>query len=226
MRVLVVEDEKDLNDIMTKRLKQEGYTVDACYDGMDAWDYIMLSDYDVILLDIMIPRMSGLELLEKLRKERMTTKVILITAKDEVEERVYGLDCGADDYMVKPFSFEELLARIRAITRRSAKMATNIYQIANLTVDFKKREVLRDQTMIIPLSAKEFALLEYLIQNQGIVLSRDKIERKLWSFDYEGGSNIIDVYIRYLRKKIDDGYEPKLIHTVRGVGYVLRDETE
>lgn len=223
MRLLLVEDEKDLNDIMKKRLVKQGYSVDSCYDGDEAVEYIKAGEYDVIILDVMIPGKSGLELLQQMRNRGNLTKVILVTAKDTVEDRVRGLDYGADDYLVKPFAFEELLARLRVMTRRSAKQATNVCTVENLSVDFESRTVKRGD-VVIPLSTKEFALLEYLVRNQGVVLSRSQIEQNLWSFDYEGGSNIIDVYIRYLRKKIDEKFEPKLIHTVRGVGYVLRKQ--
>ncbi|BBF43724.1 DNA-binding response regulator [Lachnospiraceae bacterium KM106-2] len=223
MRLLVVEDERDLNEILTKRLLKANYNVDSCYDGQEALDYIEAGEYDVILLDVMLPEMNGLELVQKIRRERNKTKVLLLTAKDSIEDRVMGLDSGADDYLIKPFAFEELLARIRVMTRRSTNEATNVYQLADLCVDCEKHVVKRDNT-IIRLSSKEFSLLEYLIRNQGVVLSRDKIEQNLWNFDYDGGSNVIDVYIRYLRKKIDEPYELKLIHTIRGVGYVLREE--
>ncbi|MDO5294137.1 MAG: response regulator transcription factor [bacterium] len=224
MRILMVEDEIDLNNIISKRLKQAGYNVDSCLDGREALDYIFTGEYDVILLDIMLPELDGLSVVKKIRKKQDKTKVLLLTAKDSIEDRVMGLDCGADDYLVKPFAFEELLARIRVMTRRSTDAVTNIYKVADLSVDIKSHIVKRGDT-VISLSSKEFALLEYMIHNQGVVLSRSKIEQKLWNFDYEGGSNVIDVYIRYLRKKIDQNFEPKLIHTVRGAGYVLRVET-
>ncbi len=224
MRILVVEDEKDLNEIITKRLQKEKYTVDSCYNGRDALDYLFAADYDVVLLDVMLPEMNGLEVVRKMREKQDPTKVLLLTAKDSIEDRVKGLDCGADDYLIKPFAFEELLARIRVMTRRMTNSATNLYQVANLSVDTEKHLVKRGEE-VISLSSKEFSLLEYMIRNQGVVLSRAKIEQSLWNFDYEGGSNVIDVYIRYLRKKIDQGYEPKLIHTVRGAGYVLREES-
>lgn len=224
MRILVVEDEKDLNEIITKRLQKEKYTVDSCYNGRDALDYLFAAHYDVVLLDVMLPEMNGLEVVRKMREQQDLTKVLLLTAKDSIEDRVKGLDCGADDYLIKPFAFEELLARIRVMTRRMTNSATNLYQVANLSVDTEKHLVKRGEE-VISLSSKEFSLLEYMIRNQGVVLSRAKIEQSLWNFDYEGGSNVIDVYIRYLRKKIDQGYEPKLIHTVRGAGYVLREES-
>ena len=223
MRILVVEDERDLNSIILKRLNKAGYTVDSCYDGEEALDYMKLGEYDVILLDIMLPKMNGLDLVRTLRKNRDKTPVLLLTAKDGIEDRVTGLDSGADDYLVKPFAFEELLARIRVLTRRSIDEVTNVFTIANLSVDCDTRIVKRGD-VVIPLSSKEFSVLEYMIRNQGIVLSRAKIEQHIWNFDYEGGSNVIDVYIRYLRKKIDQDFEPKLIHTIRGAGYVLRDE--
>lgn len=223
MRILVVEDERDLNSIIVKRLNKAGYSVDSCYDGEEALDYMRLGEYDVILLDIMLPKMNGLDVVRTLRKKRDKTPVLLLTAKDAIEDRVMGLDNGADDYLVKPFAFEELLARVRVLTRRSIEEVTNVFTVANLSVDCDARIVKRGET-VIPLSSKEFSVLEYMIRNQGIVLSRAKIEQHIWNFDYEGGSNVIDVYIRYLRKKIDQDFEPKLIHTIRGAGYVLRDE--
>lgn len=223
MRILLVEDEVDLNDIISKRLDLAGYSVDSCFDGQSALDYISMADYDAIILDIMLPGLDGLAVLQKLRQAGNLVPVLLLTAKDSVEDRVAGLDTGADDYLVKPFSFAELLARIRVLTRKAAGNPTNIYQLADLIVDTESRSVKRGGREI-SLSAKEFALLEYLIRNQGAVLTREQIERNIWNFDYEGGSNIIDVYIRYLRRKVDDGFTKKLIHTVRGIGYVLKDE--
>lgn len=223
MRILVVEDERDLNSIILKRLNKAGYSVDSCLDGEEALDYLSMGEYDVILLDIMLPKINGLDVVKTLRKNRNKTPVILLTAKDSIEDRVMGLDSGADDYLVKPFAFEELLARIRVLTRRSVDEVTNVFTVANLSVDCDTRIVKRGEK-VIPLSTKEFSVLEYMIRNQGVVLSRAKIEQHIWNFDYEGGSNVIDVYIRYLRKKIDQDFEPKLIHTIRGAGYVLRDE--
>ncbi|WP_455716451.1 response regulator transcription factor [Anaerosporobacter sp.] len=223
MRILVVEDEKDLNTIIKKRLNKEGYSVDSCFNGEEALDYMRLAEYDVIVLDIMLPKLNGLDLVRLMRKNRDKTPILLLTAKDGIEDRVMGLDSGADDYLVKPFAFEELLARIRVLTRRSIDEATNIFTVADLMVDCDTRIVKRGNT-VISLSSKEFSVLEYMIRNQGVVLSRAKIEQHIWNFDYEGGSNVIDVYIRYLRKKIDQNFEPKLIHTIRGAGYVLRDE--
>ena len=221
MRILIAEDEKDLNKIIKKRLEKEGYTVDACFDGEEAADYLQLAEYDAAILDIMMPKKSGLEVLKEIRKKGEKLPVLFLTAKDSIEDRVEGLDTGADDYLVKPFAFEELLARIRVMTRKQMKQKTNKYEIADLKVYLDSHQVFRGDKEIV-LSNKEFSILRYLILIQGIVLGRDKIEQHIWNYDYAGGSNVIDVYIRYLRKKIDDGFEPKLIHTVRGAGYVLR----
>ncbi|MGE4354355.1 MAG: response regulator transcription factor [Oscillospiraceae bacterium] len=223
MRILIVEDERDLNDILAKKLKAENYSVDTCFDGSTALDYISGTEYDVILLDIMLPFLNGLEVLKTMRADGNKTPVLLLTARDSVEDRVTGLDAGADDYLVKPFALDELLARIRVMLRHATGGVSNSLKIANLTMDCDTMTVMRDETAVI-LSGKEFAILEYLMRNQGIVLSRDKISRHIWNYDYEGGSNVVDVYIRYLRKKVDEGFSPKLIHTVRGVGYVLREE--
>lgn len=221
MRILIAEDEKDLNQIIKKRLEKEGYTIDACFDGEETLDYLAAAEYDAAILDIMMPKKSGIEVLKELRRKGSGLPVLFLTAKDSIEDRVEGLDLGADDYLVKPFAFEELLARIRAMTRKQTKQKTNEYRIADLEVYLDSRQVFRQGKEIV-LSNKEFSILRYMIRNQGIVLSRDKIEQHIWNYDYAGGSNVIDVYIRYLRKKIDDGFEPKLIHTVRGAGYVLR----
>mgnify|MGYP003419330588 FL=1 len=221
MRILIVEDEIDLQNILVKRLSLENYSVDACDNGNDAIHYIRMTSYDLVILDIMLPGANGLQVLQTIRAEHNSTPVLLLTAKDAIEDRVAGLDLGADDYLVKPFAFDELLARMRVLTRRQIGSTTNIYQIDDLIVDSNKQKVSRAGNLI-ELSSKEFAILEYMIRNKDVVLTRDKIEQHVWNYDYEGGSNIIDVYIRYLRKKIDSGYETKLIHTIRGAGYVLR----
>lgn len=223
MRVLIAEDEKNLNKILTERLKAEHYSVDSCYDGQEALDYLASAEYDAVVLDIMMPVLDGLSVLKKMREKNDSTPVLLLTAKDSIEDRVQGLDAGANDYLVKPFAFEELLARIRVLLRKPAETPKTCYQVADLEVHMDTRKVLRAGKEV-KLSGKEFALLRYMIQNAGIVLSRDRLEEHLWNFDYAGGSNVIDVYIRYLRKKIDEGHEQKLIHTVRGAGYVLRAE--
>ena len=222
MRILIAEDQKDLNRIITKRLSAEGYYVDSCFDGEEALSYIEMAEYDGIILDIMMPKRDGLSVLHSLRKIGIGTPVLFLTARDAVEDRVLGLDSGADDYLVKPFAFDELIARIRAMTRKSAGNSSNIFSVADLVMDTASHTVTRGGKEIA-LSAKEFSLLEYLLRNKGHVLSRTMIENNLWNFDYSGGTNAVDVYIRYLRKKVDDGFEPKLIHTVRGCGYVLKE---
>lgn len=222
MRILVAEDERDMNHIITKRLKEEGYSVDSCYDGMQVFDYLPCAEYDAIILDIMMPKMDGLQVLKKLRSKNNQTPVLLLTARDSIDDRVTGLDAGADDYLVKPFAFQELLARIRVMLRKPASVKTTVYTVGDLEIHTDTHQVIR-AGQEIHLSAKEFSLLRYMVQNVGIVLSREKLEQHIWNYDFSGGSNVIDVYIRYLRKKIDDRFEPKLIHTIRGEGYVLRE---
>ena len=227
MRILVIEDEKNLNDIIVKRLILEKYGVDTCFNGNDALEYIFSTEYDVIVSDIMLPGIDGFEILKRIREKGIKTPVLLLTALDGIEDRVKGLDYGADDYLVKPFAFDELMARIRVLLRRNStngnSNASNIFSIANLTVNCNSHDVFRDDVPI-KLSTREFTILEYMIRNKERVLSREQIEQHIWKYDYEGGTNVIDVYIRYLRKKIDKDFEPKLIHTVRGIGYVLKVE--
>ena len=227
MRILVVEDEQNLNDIIVKRLILEKYGVDTCFNGNDALEYIFSTEYDVIISDIMLPGIDGFEILKRIREKEIKTPVLLLTALDGIEDRVKGLDYGADDYLVKPFAFDELMARIRVLLRRNStngnSNASNIFSIANLTVNCNSHDVFRDDVPI-KLSTREFTILEYMIRNKERVLSREQIEQHIWNYDYEGGTNVIDVYIRYLRKKIDKDFEPKLIHTVRGIGYVLKVE--
>lgn len=221
MRLLIAEDEKDLNRVLVNQLTAAGYTADACFDGEEALDFLRLAEYDAVILDIMMPKLDGLQVLKSMREKRDKTPVLLLTARDGVEDRVKGLDCGADDYLVKPFAFDELAARIRVLMRRSSGQTDNCFTLSDLIVDCDRRSVRRGDTKI-SLSSREFSILEYMIRNQGIVLSREKIEQHIWNFDYAGGSNVVDVYIRYLRRKIDDPFTPKLIHTVRGAGYVLK----
>lgn len=221
MRILVVEDEKDLREVIIKTLKLAYYSVDGCDNGIDAKHYIESTTYDAVLLDVMMPGMDGFSVLKKIREANNKTPVIILSAKDQIEDRVNGLDLGADDYLVKPFSFDELLARLRVVIRRKADRVTNQLSIADLVMDLDKHEV-RRRNQLIELSSKEFAVLEYMMHSQGIVLSRNQIEEHVWDYDYEGASNVVDVYIRYLRKKIDQDYGVKLIHTVRGAGYVLK----
>ncbi len=222
MRILIAEDEKALNRILVKQFTKLGYSVDSCFDGESVFDFIKLADYDAIVMDVMMPKKDGFTVLEEMRQMKNRTPVIFLTAKTEISDRVYGLDLGANDYLVKPFSFEELAARVRMITRDSKDNTTNVFSVGDLTVDVKSREVKRAGQKI-DLSAREYSILEALIRNAGTVMSREKIENSVWNYDYEGGTNVIDVYIRYLRKKIDDDFETKLIHTVRGVGYILKE---
>lgn len=225
MRILIAEDERDLNRLIKKRLKESGYSVDACFDGEEVLDYLQCAEYDALILDIMMPKMDGIAVLRKLRKRENAIPVLLLTAKDSIEDRVTGLDAGADDYLVKPFAFEELLARLRVLLRKPVTQKSSVLRVADLSLHMDTRQVFRSDKEI-RLSSKEYALLHYMMQNAGVVLSRDKLEQHVWDYDFSGGSNVIDVYIRYLRKKVDDGYENKLIHTVRGHGYILREDAK
>lgn len=222
MRLLLVEDEKSLNKMLAKQLMQAGYGVDSCYDGAEAEDYLQSTHYDVVILDIMMPKKDGISVLRDMRKAKNPAPVLLLTAKDSTEDRVLGLDSGADDYLIKPFDFSELLARLRALLRRGSAAQETVLQVADLSLNPATHAVMRAGKEIM-LSAREYSILECLMRNAGLVLSREKIENHIWSYDYQGGSNVIDVYIRYLRKKVDDEFDVKLIHTIRGVGYVLKE---
>ena len=224
MRILIAEDERDLNQLIKKRLKDAGYSVDACFDGEEVFDYLLCAEYDALVLDIMMPKMDGITVLKKLRREGNILPVLLLTAKDSIEDRVTGLDAGADDYLVKPFAFEEMLARLRVLLRKPVTEKSSILNVADLSLHVDTRRVFRGDREL-QLSSKEYSLLHYMMQNAGVVLSRDKLEQHVWDYDFSGGSNVIDVYIRFLRKKVDEGYDKKLIHTVRGHGYVLKDDT-
>ncbi len=221
MKVLVVEDARDMNLLITKTLKKAGYSVDGCFDGEEALTYLLGAEYDAILLDVMLPKLDGFSLLQRLRSQHINTPVLLLTARDAVADRVKGLDLGADDYLIKPFDFDELLARIRAITRKYAGHRSNLLSIADLYIDTKKRTASRggEEIALLP---KEFTILEYMLRNKGIVLSREQLENQIWNYEYTGNSNNIDVYISRLRKKIDYASQVKLLHTIRGIGWVLR----
>lgn len=223
MRVLVVEDQPEMNALLVKQLNDAHYSVDGCLNGNDALDYLAGGAYDAVVLDVMLPGVDGLEVLRRRRAAGDKTPVLLLTARDGVEDRVRGLDSGADDYLVKPFALAELLARLRVLIRRRSDQVSDIITVGDLRVDCAARTAARGGQNIA-LSAREFAVLEYLARNAGVVLSRERISQGVWNYDYEGGSNVVDVYIRYLRKKIDEGRDRRLIHTVRGVGYVLREE--
>ena len=221
MRILVVEDQKDLNEIIVRKLTNEHYSVDTCFDGDDALDFIRCAEYDGIIMDIMLPGTTGIGVLKEMRSAGKKTPVLLLTALGTVEDRVAGLDAGADDYLVKPFDFDELMARIRAIIRRGGDRADNVMTLGDLIIDPESRTVTRAGSEI-SLTAKEFDILEYLMQNKGKVLSRDKLSNHIWNYDYDGGSNVIDVYMYHLRKKIDAGFDEKRIVTVKGAGYMIR----
>ena len=223
MRVLVAEDAKDMNRLIVKTLTRAGYSVDGCYNGEEALDFLAGAEYDAILLDVMMPKMDGYALLEKLRSQGMDTPVLFLTARDAISDRVKGLDLGADDYLVKPFDFEELLARIRAMTRKKAGKRSNVFTLGDLQVDAQSHTVTRGGHEI-NLLPKEFTILEYMIRNQGTVLSREQLENQIWNYEHSGSSNNIDVYISKLRKKIDGDGQSRLLHTIRGVGWVLRTE--
>ena len=221
MRILVIEDERDLNHLIKRKLKEEGYSVDSCYDGLEAIDYLNSASYDVLVTDIMMPRLDGINLIKGLRDKGDMTPAIFLSAKDSVDDRVKGLDAGADDYLIKPFAFDELLARIRVVLRKPQKIKTNVLKVNDLEMNVDSHEVKRGNRKI-ELSSKEFNLLRYMMMNEGIVLSRSTLEEHVWDFDYEGSSNLIDVYIRYLRKKIDENEKVKLIRTIRGMGYTIK----
>ena len=223
MRILVVEDEKDLNNIITKHLKKNNFSVDSVFNGEEALEYLEYGAYDLIILDIMLPKVNGYEVVKKLRENKNETAVLMLTARDSIEDKIKGLDLGADDYLIKPFDFGELLARIRALVRRKYGNTSNTMEIDDLCIDIAKKTVVRGGKNI-ELTGKEYEVLEYLIQNKGHVLSRDKIRDSVWDYGYEGESNIIDVLIKNIRKKIDIGNSKPLIHTKRGLGYVLKED--
>lgn len=220
MRVLVVEDEKDLNSIICSKLVKEGYNVDACYDGQAALDYMEAENYDGAIMDIMIPNKDGITVLREMRNAGIQVPVLFLTAKTETQDIVRGLDAGASDYMKKPFEFSELMARLRVMLRTQNPVNENVITCGSLVVDMNNRQAIRDGK-VIDLTVREYAILEYLARNRNVVVTREQIRVNIWNIDDDVNSNVIDVYIRYLRRKIDDNYEEKLIHTIRGVGYKL-----
>lgn len=223
MRILVVEDERDMNNVITRKLESENYCVDSCYDGLSALEYIRLAEYDGVILDVMLPKMNGFEVLRQLRSEGDQTPILMLSARSETEDKVKGLDLGADDYLTKPFDFPELMARLRVLLRKQTGVKENIYRCGELEVNVNEQKVMREGRLI-NLSPREFAILLYMIRNQNIVLSRDQIEANVWSLHNETNSNVVDVYIRYLRRKLDDDFDRKLIQTIRGAGYMLRND--
>jgi len=223
MYILVVEDERRLAQVVRKVLEEEGHTVDVAHDGEEGLAMAMDGSHDVILLDVLLPGIDGFEVCRSLRASRVDTPVLLLTALDAVEDRVRGLDAGADDYLPKPFAFQELLARLRALGRRRVQAhEPDQLQTADLMLDLRRRRAVRDGRAI-DLSPKEFALLEFLMRNQGRVVTRTQILDHVWGYDYSPDSNLVDVYVTYLRRKIDRGHGQKLIRTVRGAGYAVGD---
>ncbi len=221
MRILVVEDDRKVASFVRKGLMEEGYAVDVAPDGETGLAMGLDRLHDVIILDVMLPGKPGFQVIRELRQAKIAIPVLLLTARDAVEDRVQGLDAGADDYLTKPFAFAELLARVRALLRRGATAQASLLRLADLTLDPAKRTVKRGGD-VIPLTNREFALLEYFMRNPGRVLTRTMIAEHVWDYSFDSATNIIDVYVNYLRKKIDTGRERKLIHTLRGVGYVLK----
>ena len=221
MRILVVEDEKKIAGFVKRGLKEEGYAVDVAADGDEGYELASVNDYDLIILDIMLPKCDGVTLCKKLRSDKVDTPVIMLTAKTSVQDKVTGLDAGANDYLTKPFAFEELLARMRVLLRRTVQPATRL-QVADLALDLLSHKVTRADRDII-LSSREFALLEYLMRNAGAVVTRTMISEHVWDIDFDTSTNVIDVYINYLRNKIDADFDKKLIQTIRGRGYMLKE---
>lgn len=221
MRILVIEDDPVLHHILSKRLKEEGHSVDDCYDGEAGFDYADAMQYDCIVLDLMLPKRDGLSLLRDLRSRGNASPVLILTARDAIDDRVAGLDAGADDYLVKPFAFDEFSARVRALLRRGSDTKSAVLSLEDLTLNTTNRKVTR-AGQDISLTSTEYALLEYLLRNQGQILTRSQIADHVWNYDFSYDSNVVDVYIRYLRNKIDRAFPTKLIHTIRGTGYTLR----
>ena len=223
MRILFAEDEKDLNHIVSLKLKDEGYTVDSCLNGEEAMDYLDITEYDAVILDIMMPVMNGIQVLKAMRDKGMRTPVLFLTARDSIEDRVAGLDAGANDYLVKPFSFDELMARLRVLTRAEHVQEGTILQVGELELDVASHQV-RRAGKNIQLSAKEYALLKYLMHHKDRTISREQIEEHVWNYDYEGGTNLVDVTVSHIRKKVDQGFDVPYIHTIRGFGYKISEK--
>ena len=222
MRILIVEDEKKLGGFIRRALREDGYAVDLCHDGNEALSHTLNDNYDAIVLDLQLPGLDGLSVLRELRRQRKSTGVLILTASDSVRDRVTGLDQGADDYLVKPFALDELRARVRAIFRRGKGTASTLLAFQDLTMNLIDRQVRRGKRDLA-LTQKEFALLEYFLRNPKSVLSRSSIAEHVWDYDFDWGSNVVDVFVNQLRKKTEEGGEPRLIQTVRGVGYVLKE---
>ena len=223
MRVLLVEDEKKVASFIKKGLEEHGYAVDFASDGKTGLEMALDQIHDLVILDINLPEIDGLKVLQQIRAKQVITPVLLLTIRATIEDKVIGLDTGADDYLSKPFSFEELLARVRALLRRRSEIKTPVLTVADLSLDPASRQVFRAGKRI-ELTSKEFAILEYFMRNAGRVLTRSMIIDHAWDYDFDAETNVVDVYINYLRKKIDAAYQPKLLQTIRGAGYVMREE--
>ncbi|CCQ92121.1 Signal transduction response regulator, putative heavy metal response [Nitrospina gracilis 3/211] len=222
MRILIVEDEKKVAGFIKKGLEEETYAVDVATDGEEGQNLAEMNHYDLIILDLMLPKIKGLDVLAHLRGKNINTPIILLTAKDSVEDKVTGLNQGADDYLTKPFAFSELLARIRSLMRRGQSETKTLLQVGDLTLDLVSHKVKRGGEEI-ELTGKEYSLLEYFMRNAGKVLTRTMIAEHVWDYNFDTFTNVIDVYVNHLRKKIDKQYDHKLLHTLRGVGYVMRE---
>lgn len=222
MRILVVEDEKKTASFIRKALQAEGFAVDVCGNGDDALAAAAATPFDALVLDIMLPGRDGLSVLSQLRERKNATPVLLLSARGEVNERVAGLNAGADDYLPKPFVIAELVARVRALVRRGGDNKSTVLRLADLALDTISHEVKRGNAKI-ELTVREYRLLEFLLRNTGRICGRMSIIEKVWDYDFDPGTNLVDVYVKRLREKIDDGFEPKLLHTVRGIGYVLKE---
>ena len=223
MRILVVEDEKKVASFLKKGLEEEYYAVDTAFDGEEGLALAQINEYDLIILDIMLPKVDGMEVLRRIRGNGSSVPILMLTAKDSIEDIISGLDSGSDDYLTKPFSFAELLARVRALLRRKMKEKTDILRVGDLSLSTSTHQVKRGGRKI-ELTAKEYALLEYFMRNPNRILTRTLITEHVWDYHFDPSTNVVDVYVNYLRKKIDQGFEKKLIHTIRGSGYVMKDE--
>jgi len=225
MRILLAEDEKKVADIITRGLKAERFAVDICPDGQVAWETAEAYDYDLIILDLMLPKLSGTEVLERIRRKNQTVPILILTARDAMADKVKNFEVGADDYLTKPFAFAELLVRIKALLRRGPVNRSSVLRVADLEIDRLSQNVRRGGKKI-DLTAKEYSLLEYLATHPGRVFSRTMIIEHVWDQSFQGLTNIVDVYVRHLREKVDDAFSVKLLRTVRGVGYSLNDEAQ
>ncbi|MDT3695526.1 MAG: response regulator transcription factor [Ignavibacterium sp.] len=223
MKILVVEDEKKVASFIKKGLEEEYYSVDVAFDGKEGLRLALYEEYDLMILDLMLPYKDGLTILKEIRNGKVLTPVLILTARDTVQDKVNGLDTGADDYLAKPFSFEELLARIRALLRRNSQDKNNILKVSDLILDIHSHKALRNNVEI-PLTLKEFSILEYLVRNKNRVISRTRLSEHIYEFHFDPETNVIDVFINKLRNKIDKGFQKQIIQTVRGVGYLIKDD--